>query len=73
MSCTGPHVTLQMVKNQPIFCKKIMAMFSEYKGKSIVSLWHDGCKVPAITKILTQKIYHKSLKKYIESGAIGKQ
>ena len=57
-----------------------MATFSEYKRQRIVSLWHDGRKAPTIARILAQEGLpasrqgvQKFLKKYTESGAIGRQ
>ena len=57
-----------------------MARFSEYKRQRIVSLWQDGFKAPAIAKILakenlpaTRQGIQKFLKKYTESGTIGRK
>ena len=57
-----------------------MARFSEYERQRIVSLWHDGFKAPAIATILakenlpaTRQGIQKFLKKYTESGTIGRK
>ena len=73
----GAHAALQVGKSQDCL-RELWQRSVSTNSWGVVSLWDYGHKMPTITRILAEE-YHTSLKtrwflkKYIESGATGRQ